>query len=226
MNLGAWVGEKEDVSAELNTGKETDRIEEELAARGKLVTCLMRRVTEIHGKRTWGFKIIGDIALADHYSRVWPHAIFLHMIRDPRDQALSLLKLNEHRTLRGQQPFYSDYSTAAIGWRRTIEVARAVAKANHLTYFEVKYEDLASRPEKEMERLTGLLNIDLSRGLEFYHQDFIKKHTKRFKHLDNLQKPISTRSVGKWREVFSDEINGVFWGVAGDLMQSLGYSQT
>ena len=61
MNLGAWVGPKEEVSAEALTGKETHQFENELIARGYLITLLMRRVAQLNHAQTWGFKILGDI---------------------------------------------------------------------------------------------------------------------------------------------------------------------
>ena len=127
MNLGAWVGPKEEVSAEALTGRETDDFAGELAARGGLVSRLMRRVAEIHGKTGWGFKILGDVIYADVYAAVWPNATFLLLIRDPRDQAMSILRLNAQRAERDQPAFYEGYRDAARGWRETIETARRVA---------------------------------------------------------------------------------------------------
>lgn len=105
MNLGAWTGPKEEVSAELLTGNETSEFERELQARGVITTHLMRRVADLAGKNRWGFKILGDIIYADKYASVWPNACFVLLVRDPRDHALSVMKLNAQRAARGQQLF-------------------------------------------------------------------------------------------------------------------------
>lgn len=112
MNLGAWVGPREQVSAEPLSGKETTNFLQELRARSWLTTLLMRRVTELNRKSRWGFKILGDIVFADTYCSIWPNATFILIIRDPRDYALSILELNKQRQARKQPCFYKDVAEA------------------------------------------------------------------------------------------------------------------
>lgn len=223
MNLGAWVGPKEEVSAEPLTGNETDDFENEFVARAGLVTKLMRRVAEIHGEQRWGFKILGDLIYADVHAKAWPNATFLHVIRDPRDQAMSVLRLNKQREARGQQSFYDDYRQAALGWRRTLEDSRRVLADHNLRFVEVKYEDITVHTEREIGRLSGALDLDLAEGLNFHEQGFVDTHTKRFKHHDNLRKAVNTSPVGRWRDGMSEAEVAIFRDVTGDLMDELGY---
>jgi hypothetical protein len=224
MNLGSWVGPKEDVSAEPLSGRETGHFEPELRARAQLTTRLMRRVAEIHDASTWGFKILGDIVYADVFARIWPKAMFILMIRDPRDQAMSVLKLNEQRSARGQQNFYDDYRQAARGWRDTIEQARHTMTRHKIPFVETRYEDLVSNTASELVRLSDALNLDLSKGLDFHRREFIDAHTQRFKHHDNLKNMVNAASVGKWREALSPQDLKAFIEVAGDLMTQLDYA--
>jgi LPS sulfotransferase NodH len=224
MNLGAWVGPKEEVSAEQLTGNETDHFQSELRARGVLTSKLMRRVAELHGRQTWGFKILGDIIYADVYAKVWPNATFILLIRDPRDQAMSVLKLNEERAQRKQQNFYDDYREAARGWRETIERARALIAQHSIRCIETRYEDLVADTQREIKRLSDALDMDLARGLSFHQQDFVQAHTQRFQHHDNLRNSVNAGSVGKWRENLSEQDLMIFREVAGDLMGELRYS--
>lgn len=223
MNLGAWTGPKEEVSAEQLTGKETGNFVGELRARGELTTALMRRVAQIHGKQGWGFKILGDIVYANTYARVWPKATFILMIRDPRDQAMSVLKLNEERAARSQQNFYEDYREAARGWRQTIVEARRIIAKHGVRCVETRYEDLVSGTERELRRLSEALNLDLLEGLSFHQHEFVEAHTKRFQHHDNLRNAVNANSVGKWREQLSERDLTIFREVAGDLMAQLDY---
>lgn len=224
MNLGAWVGPREEVSAEALTGKETDDFLGELRARALLTTALLRRTAEIHDKNTWGFKILGDIIHADVFAKVWPNATFILLIRDPRDQAMSVLKLNEQRADRGQRNFYDDYRDAARGWRQTIEQTRAVIAHHHIRCVETRYEDLVSSTESEIARLSDALNMDLIQGLNYHEHEFVATHTKRFEHHDNLKNSVNTGSVGKWRETLSANDLAAFIEVAGDLMSQLNYA--
>jgi hypothetical protein len=224
MNLGAWVGPKESVSAEQLSGRETEDFDRELRARGELVTRLMRRTAEREGRARWGFKILGDVVHADRYAAVWPNATFILMVRDPRDHALSVIKLNLQRAERNQPNFYDDYAAVARGWRETIQRGAHVLEANGLRHIVVRYEDLVGEPERELHRLSETLDIDLSRGLDFHREEFVESQIRRFKHHGNLKNPINAASVGKWREQMSDKEVEVFASLAGDVMADYGYA--
>lgn len=224
MNLGAWIGPKEDVSAEQLTGKETNHFPEELQARATLVTKLMQCVVGLHGKRTWGFKILGDIIYANHYAPAFNNAYFILLVRDPRDNALSIMKLNSQRSVKGQQNFYNDYVEAAQGWVKTIVQAKNIIASHGLRFIEIRYEDLVTDTENVLNRLSGWIDIDLSNGLNFYKQDFIERQTERFKHHDNLKNPVNADSLDKWRCNMSAEEIAIFREHAGILMDKFDYN--
>lgn len=223
MNLGAWVGPKEEVSAEPLTGKETNHFQSELCARGDLVSRLMRKVVEIHKKKSWGFKVLGDIIYADYYISVWPNAKFIFLLRDPRDQAMSILKLNEQRAAKNQQLFYKDYREAAIGWRKTVVEGRKILKKKNVPHIELKYEDLVSDPGPQIIRLSNFLDIDLNDCMSFQDESFVDSHLSRFSHHQNLKNPVNTDSVCKWRSRMPDKILQIFIDEAEPIMQDLGY---
>lgn len=223
MNLGAWAGPKEEVSAEPLTGRETNKFGEELGARAVLTTELMRRVAQLHGRPRWGFKILGDVIHAQTYARAWPNATMILMVRDPRDHALSIMELNRQRAERGQPDFYSDYAAVARGWRQTVEQGRRAIEKSGLRLVTVRYEDLVREPDQEFRRLSEELQIDLSRGHHFYEQGYVASHSRRFEHHDNLRNPINPDSLGKWRRLMSEAERAVFAEIAGDLMLAYGY---
>ena len=223
MNLGAWIGPKEQVSAEPLSGRETDDFEGELHARGELLTRLMRRAAELHDRQRWVFKILGDVVHANTYARVWPNATFILIVRDPRDQALSVMKLNEDRAKRGQPNFYDDYAAAATGWLRTVVMGKRVLEANGIDHVVLRYEDLVRSPVATLQHLSHALDIDLSNGLNFYRRDFDDAQAQRFRHHNNLKNPVSAKSVEKWRLRMSDEELAVFGHIAGDAMRAYGY---
>jgi hypothetical protein len=223
MNLGAWTGPKEEVSGEQLTGNETGDFGAELMARGNLVTHFMRRLAHLHERERWGFKILGDIVYADYYAKIWPNATFILVVRDPRDHALSLMKLNEQRASRGQPNFYDDYAAVACGWKKTVREGMTLLTSHGLKHVVLRYEDLVAAPEEQLRRLANTLDIDLTEGLKFNKQGFIEQHIKRFKHHENLTNPINTGSVGKWRKEMTDGEAKVFVDFAGELMAEYGY---
>lgn len=223
MNLAAWSGPKEEVSAEPLTGKETIAFEDELRARGALLAACMRRAAELEGCRRWGVKILGDVVHAAEYAAAFPNAQVVLLIRDPRDHALSVMKLNEQRKARGQQLFYESYENVAAGWLHTIRDGRLALEASGLSHLTLRYEDLVTKPDVTIRRLEEELNLDLSRATDFHKESFIEAHTQRFKHHDNLKNPINANSVGKWRKQMTPAESEVFLKVAGPEMERWGY---
>lgn len=223
MNLGSWIGPKEEVSAEMLSGHETTNFVDELRARGWLTTLLMRRVARLNHKESWGFKILGDIIHADKYLEVWPNATFIFVIRDPRDYALSVMSLNEQRRDRGQPDFYENLAAAIQGWKETLEKTRQVFEICNGRCLEIRYEDLVANTSTQLKRLSTELSLDLESSLDFYQQDFVARHTSRFKHHDNLLKPINAHSVGKWQKHMTKEENALCINIAGSLMSELNY---
>ncbi len=224
MNLGAWVGPKEAVSAEPLTGLETTSFSSELQARGQLVSALMQKLTNDFNCSRWGFKILGDVIHIKHYAKTWPNATVIFLIRDPRDHALSIMKLNKGRQDRGQQNFYNSYADVAQGWLEAVTLGLEELKQCGLSYLTMRYEDLVTNTHQEISRLSQYLNIDLSEGISFYNKDFISTHTERFQHLNNLLKPINSSSVGRWRADMSKEDLDVFKQVAKSGMELWGYA--
>lgn len=223
MNLGAWTGPKEEVSAEPPSGRETQDFAAELRARGELVSALLRRAAVLGGRSRWGFKILGDVIHAEQYAAVWPEAVVILLVRDPRDHALSVMKLNEQRAARGQPNFYDSYDAVARGWLHTVRDGRLALEASGLRHILLRYEDLVSDPTTLVMRLGKALSIDLTKGLEYYRQDFIDTHARRFSHHENLRNPIDPSLAGRWRERMSDADSEVFLRTAGDEMAYWGY---
>jgi hypothetical protein len=180
-------------------------------------------------RKAYGFsdqiraKALGDVIYANAYAKVWPKATMILLVRDPRDHALSVMKLNEQRASRGQPNFYDDYAAVAHGWRETIGEGLEAIRTSGLRHVVVRYEDLVREPDEELRRLSDNLNIDLSAGRDFYKADFIAEHTTRFKHHDNLKQPINKGSLEKWRTEMSDADIAIFAEIAGPLMQRYGY---
>ncbi len=225
MNLGAWAGPVEEHSAEPLTGAETDRFEEELAARCELIEALMEALCRHLGGRSWGIKILADIAFADRYAKAWPAARVIHAVRDPRDQALSVLRLNEQRHERGQPPFYESVREAAEGWRRNLLAGREAVRRAGLTAVEVRYEELARRPETILRVLEGRLGLEglVASAGEFHRSAVVQRHARRFRHHDNVLRPINTSRIGNWRTAMAPDDRAAVAEICGDLMAELGY---
>jgi Sulfotransferase family len=92
---------------------------------------------EGQGKPRWGDKTPGYLRYMRRIEWVLPEARFIHLIRDGRDVALSVLPMNWGPT---------NLTEAAELWVERVSVAREQSRlVGH--YMELKYEDLVTDPE-------------------------------------------------------------------------------
>jgi hypothetical protein len=73
---------------------------------------------------------------------------------------------------------------------------------------EVKYEDLVWQTEKEVRRICEFIGIEFSNKMIDYYKDVDKNidgDTLALEHLQNIRKPVSTDSIGKWKKEFTSE---------------------
>jgi hypothetical protein len=97
----------------------------------------------------WGDKTPAYLDHLDLIRGALPDARFIHIIRDPRDQALS------ERAIWGKS-----LRRSAETWRRRIANARASRPAMEGRYLETTYESLVCDPEQELRRLSAWLEVD------------------------------------------------------------------
>jgi hypothetical protein len=96
----------------------------------------------------WGDKTPGYVNHILFLKQLFPEARFVHIIRDPRDNCLSINKTWGKNIYR-----------AAERWRETIYAARQESKEIGDTYKEVYYEDLLDDPESVMEDLCRYIGV-------------------------------------------------------------------
>lgn len=166
----------------------------------------------------WGDK---SPIYSDHLgllAKIFPQAQFIHIIRDGRDVALSML--SSYYSLRF---FYFDLYYAARTWKERVRKAREAG--NRLgpdRYYELRYENLATDPKQEIEKICEFLD-------EEFHENMIQPQSiaKSAHHSKGIhastRKPLNTASVGKWKTQMSDDDQRLIQSVAGDLLAELGY---
>ena len=102
----------------------------------------------------WGDKTPGYILHYELLKSIFPTARFVHIIRDPRDYALSV----NHAWGRSME-------RAAHRWHQTIHQVRQLAQHND-DYLEVRYEDLLDDPVKVLTKICRFAGTDYELGME------------------------------------------------------------
>lgn len=148
--------------------------------------------------------------------KIFPKAKFIHIIRDGRDVANSVLKL----------PWGpKDLIGAAEWWNEYIRLARCVgAVLGEDTYTEVRYEDLVEAPEKELRRLCEFVGEKFEDSMLNYHQSssVAIPESRKAQHHNSGEPPKKSRTYA-WKKEMSDTHVDMFSDYAKHSLKSLGY---
>ena len=177
-----------------------------------------------------GDKTPGYVFMMQHIQALLPEAHFIHVIRDPRDTAMSWRKTWFAPS--------QDYHQLGRYWRENVEVGRRMAPSLR-RYREVRFEDLVLRPEVELRGLCAYLALPYeaamldsgARGEERIarlqgraHADgrIIDRDARTRIH-SNLTRPPIAERVAAWRREMSDSDRRDVERGAQPLLHELGY---
>jgi len=166
------------------------------------------------GKARWGEKTPQHIYFWDQISEHFPEARVIHIVRDGRDVALSLL-----RARFGPKSIYG----CAIYWNKyLLEVAKLKKIIPAQNIHQMYYEALLKNPEEELRQLCDFIEEDFFPDMLDFH-----KNKSRYKtdpqNQQNLMTPLLTDNNQKWRREMSERQLHVFESISGDFLQEYGY---
>ena len=178
---------------------------------------LYRMYARQYGAVRWGDKTPIYTSYVDLIHRIFPEAQFIHIIRDGRDVALSMLEKW------GRREFHIDVYFAARTWVRRIRQARAAgARLGPRLYHELRYEDLVLDPEKELRAICAFLNEPYLPEMAQHHR-LARKRIRPGDFHDPVRQPPNPGRVGRWRREMSPADVRLVQRVAGPLLVELGY---
>lgn len=208
-----WGLDRGEVTALLHRAGPRD-----LAAAVRLLYAIYARR---HGKSRYADKTTTYVFALPAIAAVLPEARFVHLIRDGRNVALSLLQVPwGPRTV----------EEAAVWWRVRVEAAReGGALLGPRRYTEVRFEDLAAAPDLELGRVTDFFEIPWDPAMLRYHDQssagiLERMPEKRRQAHDNLRRP-PTATLRDWRRELPAPSQLAFEALAGDLLEELGYER-
>ncbi|MBN1483081.1 MAG: sulfotransferase [Chloroflexia bacterium] len=161
----------------------------------------------------WGDQSpINTLYLAWIY-RTFPQGKYIHLLRDGRDVVSSMLG-TKRTTL----------ERATNRWIITVEQSLQLQQQIETSQFlEVRYEDLVTYPAETLQKICHLLGITYNEQmLEYWKQPTTLEH----KHFDfhrNLDQPVFTSSIGKWKQRLTLEQQRYVLSKTSNLLERLQY---
>ena len=165
------------------------------------------------GKRHWGVKSTSDY---DNLREQYAEAYFLFMKRDGRDIAASRKFVGE---------FNQPVERIAHGWCRQNRMFKEFASRPGVRGRMVNYERLTAEPEAELREVMEFLELPWDQRLLYFHAQDLSLYRHPMGHLsaNQVNKPINTSSVGRWKQQLTPEEVVAFESVAGPALSEFGY---
>jgi hypothetical protein len=193
------------------------RLEDEVPI-ARAIEAIYEVYAEEHGKPRWGDKTPMYMRHLFLLRRLFPGAQYVHLIRDGRNAALSFLSMPEGIAFETWAHPRNVAEFAAV-WRTEVTAARALGRrVGPARYLEVRYEDLIGEPATALRRICEFAELPFESSM----LDHGGSASEEKPHQQSLKQPLRP-GLRDWHAEMRAEDVGAFEGVAGDLLDELGY---
>jgi Sulfotransferase family len=189
------------------------------------VTAVFDQYAAAQGKPLAGDKTPGYVRSMPTLHSLWPHARFVHLIRDGRDVCLSALGWKKAGKVFRDFATWKDepVTTAALWWERCVRLGQEAGRRLPTPlYHEVRYEELVSEPEDVCRELCRFLGLAFEGSMLRFHEG----KTRDGPELTSKRRWLPpTEGMRDWRRELPGEGLREFEAAAGDLLEGLGYER-
>jgi hypothetical protein len=217
--LDIWLTSKLFRVSGLDAGEISDKIMAECRGGGDFLRIVMEEVARKQGTGRWADCTPDHLLYMEEIKRQIPNALFIHIIRDGRDVALSYVKQGWSYPL----PWDRDerLGVAGLYWEWVVRKGREQGRGLGGDYQEVRFEELISNPRKTLLRLGQFIEQDL---------DYERI---RCAGIGSVSQPNTSfagaseetfNPVARWKTKMSPEQLAAFEALVGDFLHELGYT--
>jgi len=185
---------------------------------GEAIGAVYETYASARGKKRWGDKTPMYMQRLPMLERLFPTALYVHLIRDGRDCALSFAQMPAGIVTRSwAHP--RDAAGFACQWRAEVVAAEKLGRRVGRRYLELRYERLVTEPEASLRAVCSHVGLSFEPAMLDYagNVDVTSRP-----HQQSLTRP-PTPGLRDWQADMSAEDVHAFERVAGDLLAELGY---
>ena len=139
----------------------SSRILNECRTGGDFIRVVMESVAASQGAQRWAAYDPDNVLHLERLKASIPNALFLHIIRDGRDIALSLKKMGGFTPLPWDRGATASLVATALYWEWMVRNGCEHGSKFPADYLEMRYEDLISEPRGTLQKLGSFLDHDL-----------------------------------------------------------------
>jgi hypothetical protein len=200
--MQVWLRSKQFRRCGLGPEELRSQIQDECRNGGDFLRIVLGEVARRGNVGRWAAYDPDNIMHISTVKREVPEALFVHIVRDGRDVALSLRKVGRMR------PLWWDRErvlfAAGLNWQWTVRKGRRYAQMFPADYIEVHYEDLVAKPAQTLSMLSEFLDHDL---------DYAR-----------IQQAAIGRPIDRWKTKLSSREIAELEALIGDCLEEFGYS--
>jgi hypothetical protein len=200
-----------------------------LAGKAKQISYpeLVSLIFDLYGK-SQGKPLVGDktpdyVRSIQTLHKLWPSARFVHVIRDGRDVALSMMDWTKVHPKPGDFTTWEQdsISTAAVWWELNVQLGRRAGKSlGSDLYYEIRYESLVNHPREETEALCAFLGVPDDDAMLRFHEATAARDPGL--EATRARLPV-TSGLRNWRSQMRVQDIESFEAAVGQLLDELGY---
>jgi hypothetical protein len=199
-----------------------DKVLTQCDSAGGFLQLVMGEIAKLQGKERWAVWGPDNLLYMQQIKKEIPDALFIHMIRDGRDVALSMSKELWIR------PFPWDRTqnlvTAALHWEWKVTTGIQSGQSLLPDYLEVNFEELIMRSRDAIMKISRFIGQELD-----YDQILDRSVGTISSPNTSFQEECQTgmfQPIGRWRRELSDAQVKTLESAIGPLLKELGYELT
>jgi hypothetical protein len=158
--VDTWMRSKGFARTGLDAAQLCAKLMAECRTGGDFIRIVMDEMARRQGVHRWAVYDPDYVLHVRSIKLDLPDALFIHIIRDGRDIALSLMKMGEFRPFPWNRQARGLLETA-LYWQWMVHSGRTHGQQIPGDYIEIRYEDLVNNPRSTMETLGKFLDHDL-----------------------------------------------------------------
>jgi len=197
------------------------RILNECRNGGDFIRVVMDAVARSQQAQRWAVYDPDNVLHVERVKHDIPNALFVHIIRDGRDIALSLKKMGGFTPLPWDRNQTESLVATSLYWEWMVHQGRAHGRKFPADYIEIRYEDLITDPRKTLGGLGGFLDHDLDYDrIQRAGLGRLSETNSSFREEGEKEK---LNPLGRWKERLAHADVAAIEGTVGECLQENGY---
>jgi len=216
-----WVRSKGFRRSGLDAKQLTARVLDECRSGGDFIRIVMGEIARSQNVARWVLYDPDNLLYIPRIKADIPEALFIHIIRDGRDVALSLNKMAGFKPVPWNRKAKGLLPTA-LYWEWLVRKARQSGLRFSADYIEVRYEELVSDPRPTLRKLGEFLDHDLDYDrIQNVGLGRLRGPNSSFLGEDDQRSPVN-----RWREKLSSREVASVEAMVGEYLEELGYASS